>query len=231
MKKNIHTIKDIPKIDRPREKLMQYGSGKLSNSELLAILLRSGRKGENVVQLSKRILTKFNTTGLANAQYDALSECHGIGPAKACEIIACFELGKRFLKGKKARLYLSAKDVWVAMRDVRNNKKEHVVIFYLNARSQEIKKEIISVGILTNSIIHPREIFEPAIRHNAAHIIVAHNHPSDDPTPSEQDIAITYRLVEAGKILGIDLIDHVIVSPTKYFSMAEHDMIQKNTSQ
>lgn len=226
--KHIHTIQEMAKIDRPREKLITYGPERLSNSELLAILLRTGGKGENVVQLAKRVLTKFHTGGIVDAPYHALKDTHGLGPAKACEIVACFELGKRFLKEKKARLYLSAKDVWDAMSDVRTNKKEHVVIFYLNARSQEIKKEIISVGILTTSIIHPREVFESAIRHGAAHLIIAHNHPSDDTKPSEHDLAMTYRLTEAGKILGIELLDHVIVGPTNYFSMAGNNMIPKD---
>ena len=218
-------LKDIPKIDRPREKLEKYGPEKLSNSELLAILLRTGGKGLNVVELANRILKKFSNNGLAKANFKELKNIYGLGGAKACEIIACFELSRRLLKNKKSALLMSPKDVWRELKDIRNNKKEHFVIFFLDARNQEIKREIISVGSLDASLVHPREVFEPAIRHTAAQIIVSHNHPSGDEKPSEEDKKITQRLINSGKILGIGIIDHIIVTKNKYFSFKENNLI------
>ena len=155
-----YKIKDLPKIERPREKLIKYGPEKLSNSELLAILLRSGKKGENVVELANKILKKFGTNELPNLTFDDLKDYSGLGPAKTCEIVACFELGKRLLKDKKAQIYLSPKEVWEELKDLRDLKKEHFVIFYLDSRNQEIKREIISVGSLNANLVHPREVFE-----------------------------------------------------------------------
>lgn len=214
-------IKDLPKIDRPREKLIHYGPEKLSNSELLAILLRSGKKGENVVDLANRILRIFSSNRLSEVAFSELVKISGLGPAKACEIVACFELGKRLLKGKKAKIYLTPKDVWQELKDIRDNKKEHFVIFFLDARNQEIKKEIISVGTLTANIVHPREVFEPAILNLTAQIIIAHNHPSGCAEPSEDDLKITKKLIEAGEILGIEIIDHIIVSKNSFYSFKE----------
>lgn len=218
-------IKDLPKIERPREKLEKYGPEKLSNSELLAILLRTGGKGLNVVEMSRKILGKFSGDGLAKASVKELKNTFGLGSAKACEIIACFELGRRLLQNKKSQIYLTPKDIWQELKDIRDNKKEHFVIFFLDARNQEIKREIISVGSLNANLVHPREVFEPAIRHTAAQIIVAHNHPSDDAEPSEEDKTITQRLLESGKILGIDIIDHIIVTKNNYFSFKERKLI------
>src|SRR3989338_7322857 len=141
-------IKDLPKIERPREKLEKYGPGKLSNSELLAILLGTGTKGINVVELSNKILKKFTGNNLSKADVKELKNTTGLGEAKACEIVACFELGRRLLKDKKAELILSPKQVFEESRDLRNNKKEHFVVFYLDTRNQEIKRETISMGTL-----------------------------------------------------------------------------------
>jgi len=219
------TIKDLPKVERPREKLIHYGPEKLSNSELLAILLRSGRRGENVVELASKILKKFRADKLPYLTFDELKDCPGLGPAKACEIVACFELGKRLLKGKKARIYLKPREVWEELKGIRNNKKEHFVVFYLDTRNQEIKREIISIGSLNANLVHPREVFEPAVRNLAAQIILAHNHPSGDPEPSEDDLVITKRLVEAGKIMGIEIIDHIIVVKNGFLSFKEKNLI------
>ena len=223
--RNKKTIKDLPKVERPREKLIKYGPEKLSNSELLAILLRSGKKGENVVELANKILKRFRSDKLSHLTFDELKDYPGLGQAKACEIVACFELGKRLLKGKKARIYLKPKEVWEELKDIRNNKKEHFVIFYLDSRNQEIKREIISIGSLNANLVHPREVFEPAVRSLAAQIILAHNHPSGDPEPSEDDITVTKRLIEAGKIMGIEVIDHIIIVKNGYFSFKEKNLI------
>jgi len=217
-------IKDLPKVDRPREKLEKYGPEKLSDSELLAILLRSGAKGINVVELARKILGKFSGSGLAKVGFRELKSTFGLGAAKACEIVACFELGRRLLQNKKSQIYLTPKDVWNELKDIRDNKKEHFVIFFLDARNQEIKREIISVGSLNANLVHPREVFEPAVRHLAAQIILAHNHPAGDLKPSEQDIEITKRLVEAGDILGIDIVDHIIVTKNGYASFKEKQL-------
>jgi len=218
-------IQDLPKVDRPREKLEQYGPERLSNSELLAVILRTGTKGMNVVELSQKILRKFNGTRLADAPVAELKATFGLGAAKACEIAACFELGRRLLQSKKSVLLLTPQDVWNELKDIRDNKKEHFVVFFLDSRNQEIKRDIVSVGTLDASIIHPREVFEPAIRHLAAQVIIAHNHPSGDPEPSVEDVAITKKLTEAGKLLGIELLDHIIVTKSVFLSLKERNLI------
>jgi len=218
-------IKDLPKVERPREKLMQYGPEKLSNSELLAILLRFGKRGENVIELANKILKRFSKDELPSLTFNDLKDYPGLGPAKACEIIACFELGKRLLKDKKAEIYLEPKEIWEELKDLRDHRKEHFVIFYLDSRNQEIKREIISVGSLNANLVHPREVFEPAVRNLAAQIILAHNHPSGDPEPSEDDLLLTKKLVESGKILGIEVSDHIIVAKDNFFSFKNKGII------
>lgn len=218
-------IKDLPKIERPREKLEKYGPEKLSNAELLAILLRTGSKGINVIEMANKILKKFGKDGLDKALFADLKNTFGLGSAKACEITACFELGRRFLQNKKCQIYLSPEDVWREMKDIRENKKEHFVVFFLDSRNQEIKREIISIGSLNASLVHPREVFEPAVRYLAAQIILAHNHPSGNAEPSEDDLGLTKRLVEAGKILGIEVIDHVIVAKNSFASLKEKGIV------
>ena len=212
-------IKDKPKIERPRERLEKYGPSKLKDWELLAILLRSGTKEMDVARLSQKILRDFKDEKILEASIEDLQNIHGLGLAKACEIVACFELGKRKLKGKKTNILLTPKDVWGAMADIRSSKKEHFVVFYLNARNQEIEREIISVGTVNASLVHPREVFEGAIKNNATSIILAHNHPSGDAEPSQDDIEITKKLVYAGKILDIRVVDHVIVIGEEFLSI------------
>lgn len=212
-------IKDLPKIELPREKLEKYGPEKLSNSELLAILLRSGTEEANVIELSRHILKKFQYPNITEASLKDLKQIHGLGTAKACEIIACFELGRRLLQNKKATLLLSPEDVWRELADIREHRKEHFVVFFLDARNQVTRRELVSMGTLNASIVHPREVFEPAIKYNAAQVIVAHNHPSGDTTPSTEDMEVTSRLQVAGNILGIELLDHVIVTKNSYKSI------------
>ncbi|HLD26658.1 MAG TPA: DNA repair protein RadC [Patescibacteria group bacterium] len=219
------TIKDLPNIERPREKLTRYGPEKLSHAELLALILRSGQKKLNAVELSKRILNTFGKEGLIGVTKTELLNTFGMGDAKASALIACFELGRRFLQNKQSSLLLSPKDVWSELKDVRDNKKEHFIIFFLDARNQEIKREIISIGSLNASIVHPREVFEPAVRYLTAQIIVSHNHPSGNTEPSEDDLLMTKRLVESGKILGIELVDHIIVSKNGFLSFKEKKLI------
>ncbi len=212
-------IKDLAKVDRPREILEKYGPEKLSDAQLLAILLRTGTKDCNVIELSKKILKKFPDQKLLEANIENLSEIHGLGKVKAGEIIACLEFGRRILKDKKSNLILSPKDVWENCQDIRDHKKEHFVVFFLDTRNQQIQREVISIGTLNANLVHPREVFEPAIKCSAAQIIVCHNHPSGNPEPSDEDLAITRRLQEAGKILGIEVLDHVVVTKTSYLSI------------
>lgn len=205
-------LKDVSRMDMPREKMEKYGPGRLSDFELLAILLRTGTKDLNVLQLSQKILQKFKKESFIDVSINDLRGIYGLGLAKTCEIVACFELGRRMLKDKKFAILLSSEDVWNRLEDIRGSKKEHFVVFYLDSRNQEIQREIISVGTLNESLVHPREVFEGAIKNNAAAIIIAHNHPSGNLEPSEADVEITKKLVSAGKILDIKIISHVIVS-------------------
>jgi DNA repair protein RadC len=227
MTKKTLTIRDLPRIERPREKLIKYGPDKLSNAELLAIILRTGKKGENVLKIAKNIIRRFGTKRLPDLTFKELKTIPGIGTTKGCEIIACFELSKRIFKSKKVKIaqILKPEDVFQELKDIRDLKKEHFVVFYLNSRNQEIKREIISVGTLNASLVHPREVFEPAVKNLAAQVILAHNHPSGDLEPSEDDLAINKRLVEAGKILGIEVVDHVIVIKNEYLSFKERGLL------
>lgn len=215
------SIKEVPRVDRPREKMLAYGPNKLSTSELLAILLRTGIKGHNAVEVGKSLLQRFGAIGLATATIVELSEAKGIGTVKALEIVAALELGRRVLQQKESTLVLSSAEVWEELKDLRELKKEHCIVLYLDTVHQIIKRELIAVGILNASLIHPREIFEPAIRQSAAEIIIAHNHPSGDPTPSDSDIVLTKRLVAAGELLGITVLDHVIIGKHGWASFKE----------
>lgn len=212
-------IKDLPRTERPREKLQKYGAERLSDAELLAILLRTGRESVSAVELARKILTHKSDKSIADVGVAELRRVPGLGLAKACEIVACFELGRRFLQGKKTSLLLSPEAVWHELKDLRSHKKEHFVIFFLDARNQEIAREIISVGTLTMNVVHPREVFESAIARSTGQILLAHNHPSNDPEPSAEDIRVTVQLCEAGRILGIQIVDHVIVSAAGFHSM------------
>jgi len=218
-------IKDIDRIDRPREKLKKYGINKLSNIELLALVMGSGRKGENVIELSKKILRTFSHDEFSGLSWNDLRCIKGLGEAKISTLLACFELGKRLVNHKKSVLILSPKDVWEEVKDLRGSKKEHFVSFYLDVRNQIIKREIISVGNLNTALVHPREVFEPAVKHLAAQIILCHNHPSGECEPSEEDLIQTKRLVKAGEILGIEVVDHIIVAEKDYLSLKEKKLI------
>jgi len=209
----------------PREKLLKYNNpDKLKTEELLAMILRTGTKNFDVLTLAKKILKHYDRE-LPYVSVKELKNFLNIGEARACSIVACFELGKRLLKDKKTYLYLTPKDVYERLSEYRTAKKEHFFVFYLDSRNQEIKCELVSVGILNSSIVHPREVFEPAVKYLACQIIVAHNHPSGSLEPSKDDLEITQHLVKSGEILGIELLDHVIVSKNGYFSFKEHKLI------
>ncbi|MBI5233440.1 MAG: DNA repair protein RadC [Deltaproteobacteria bacterium] len=206
-------LKDIPRVDRPRERFLEKGSDALSKSELLAVLIGSGIKGKNVKQLSEQIIRKFGNKFL-DITFDDLLKISGIGTAKALQIVAALALVKRFHEelGPKDNIVLSAQDAISLTSEIRDKKKEYLVCLYLNARNALLKKEIISIGILDKSIIHPREIFGPAVELRAAGIILVHNHPSGDVTPSKQDVEVVNKILKAGKIMGVNIIDFIIVS-------------------
>jgi DNA repair protein RadC len=220
-------IKDIPKVDRPRERMIKYGPDKLMDEELLALVLGSGIKGVNVKTLAKRILKKYKNT-LETVTVKEFAKEKGLGEAKASQVVAVLELGKRVFAGKKAKLVLSPKDVWERCEDFRGSKREHFAVFFLDSRNQAIKKEIISIGTLNASLVHPREVFESAIKTNTASIILVHNHPSGDTGPSNEDIKLTKRIAEAGKLLGIEVLDHIIITTDGHLSMKEEGYFISN---
>lgn len=216
-------IADLPFVKRPREKLIKYGPDRLSNAELLAVILRTGSRGENVLGLAARILRAITIAHLPHTTYDDLVRISGIGSTKACALLASVELGKRIFENKKSGIgqLLSPQDVFESLKDIRESKKEHFVVFFLDTRNQQIKREIISIGTINASLVHPREVFEPAVKHLAVQVILAHNHPSGDLEPSEEDLDVNRRLREAGQILGIEVLDHVIVTGTSFRSFKE----------
>lgn len=215
-------IKDIPKIDRPRDRFLQKGADALSKSDLLAILLGSGIKGKNVRQLSENIIKKFGKNFL-NITVDDLLEISGIGQAKALQIASAISLVKRFYDENKTNeiVIKNSQDVLSLTYDLRDKKKEHLVCLYLNARNALLKKEIVSVGLLDKALLHPREIFYPATELNAASVILIHNHPSGDSSPSEKDNQIIEKIVQAGEIMGIPVIDFIIISANGNYSFFE----------
>ncbi|MDI6714152.1 MAG: DNA repair protein RadC [Thermodesulfovibrio sp.] len=219
-------IKSIPKFDRPREKMEQKGAKALSNLELLAVLLGSGIKDKDVFEVAKDIL-KLAQEDFNNITLEKLKNIEGVGLAKACQIMAAIEFSKRFLikDGIKIR---NADDVIRLTEELRDKKQEYFLSFTLDGASNLIQKRIIFIGTLNHSIVHPREVFADAISDRAAGIIFVHNHPSGDTTPSKQDIEITKRLIEAGKIVGIEVVDHVIVSRNGYFSFQAEGILKED---
>jgi DNA repair protein RadC len=217
-------IKDLKKIDLPREKLAKYGVDKLKDYELLALLLGSGIKGLNVLELSKKILIKIKKIGIKKITLKDLIEIKGLGPAKASQVFAVLELGKRLNMENKLEI-LSASDVWNFCADIRALQRENFIAFYLDTQNCLIERQTISIGTLNASLVHPREVFEPALSFHAASIIIAHNHPSGELEPSVEDKEVTKRLMEAGGIIGIDVRDHIIVSKNGYFSFKEKKLI------
>ena len=207
-------LKDTPKHDRPREKFLEKGSDALTDSELLAILLGSGIKGTNVKLLAQKISRKFGDK-LMDATVEDLKQIPGIGDAKALQIASMFALANRMYEkhnGDEEHKVLSALDAARLVPELKTAKKEHLVCLYLNARSVLVHKEIVSVGTLDKSIIHPREVFAPGLEKHAASVIVIHNHPSGDPSPSDEDKQVAARIVEAGKIVGINVLDFLIIA-------------------
>jgi len=221
-------IKDLPLVDRPREKLKAKGPQNLKDPELLAILLGTGYQGKNVLQLARFILSKYKGSKLISTDYNELVKIKGISQAKACTILAAVELTKRALKHKDddtLPIIKSAKDVVAQSFYMRKRTREHFLVLFLNARNEMIFSRPMFVGTLNANLVHPREIFEEAVRQNAASIILVHNHPSGGARPSKDDMSITKTLVKAGQIMGIEVLDHVIIAKNRFFSFKEKKMI------
>lgn len=218
-------IRDVPKDARPRERLLSDGPESLSNQELLAILLRTGTKDESVLQLAQRLLHHFEGLRLLkDATVEEMTSIKGIGAAKAIQILAAIELGRRISRLSYDERYVirSPEDgAKYLMDDMRFLSQEHFVAIYLNTKNQVIHRKTVFIGSLNASIVHPREVFKEAIKRSAASVICAHNHPSGDPTPSREDIEVTKRLAECGRIIGIELLDHLIIGDQKFISLKE----------
>jgi len=222
--KNSFTVHDLPLSERPRERLLKLGSEALSATEILALILGRGIKGESVMVTTQRLLSKFgNLKGIANASVEELTEIKGIGPAKAAQIKAAFELSRRLessLDESEKPIIKSPQDtIKIVKNRLKGKKKEHFLVLSLDTRNHLINCKPVSIGSLDSSIVHPREVFKEAISSTAASVIFVHNHPSGDPTPSKEDIKLTKRLVEVGEIMGINVLDHIIVCDKEFLSM------------
>ncbi|OGF27609.1 hypothetical protein A2303_01565 [Candidatus Falkowbacteria bacterium RIFOXYB2_FULL_47_14] len=221
-KQYVLRVRDLAKEDKPREKLIKYGPDILSAAELLAIILSTGTKKEEVMTMASRLLKEYGEKTIINQTKPVVLEKElGIPITKACQIVACFALGRRFFRETNggAVTIRTAKQAFNYLKDMRDLPKEQLRGLYLNSRYRLIHDEVISVGSLTANIVHPREIFRPAIEYSAAAVIIAHNHPSGSVTPTKSDITATDQIAAAGRILGIDLLDHIIIAKNKFASI------------
>lgn len=214
-------IREIAIDNRPRERLLRYGIHSLSDAELLAIILQTGTRYENVIDLSNRLISKYGIKKLSQCSLKELQEIKGIGIAKACKIMAIFEIGKRQkIKVGLGKQIKSSKDVFDHVNGrLSEEDREFFMVLHLDTRNRVIRDEIISVGTLNSSLIHPREVFKSAIKDSTNAIILVHNHPSGDPEPSEEDREITKMLSMAGKLLSIKVLDHVIIGKGRWRSI------------
>lgn len=223
------TIKDLDISDRPREKMINEGYEALNEEELLAIILSTGYKNKNVIELSKEILASFSYEELLEVEVDELIKIDGIKLAKATKIVASLQLGRRISEKvikKKIKKITSSDDVYTYMKnELTFKKKEHFVAILLDTKNVIIAEETISIGDLSSTIVNPREVFKPAIKKSAKSIILVHNHPSGNPTPSMEDLQITKRLVDAGEILDISVLDHIIIGKDKFYSFKKEGNI------
>jgi DNA repair protein RadC len=214
---------ELPEENRPRERLMSAGVHALSEAELLALILQHGTRGENIIDISNRLIAKYGAEKLPSLSLKELQAIKGIGSAKAMQITAVFELSKRCSSnGNGGKPITSAKDAYdYALPRLQNQDREQFIVLLLDTKNRVVKSEIISVGTLNASIVHPREVFKSAIKESANAIIVVHNHPSGDATPSEEDCRVTTVLAEAGKLLNIEVLDHVIIGHESHYSFAK----------
>lgn len=222
------TIRDLPAVDRPRERLARLGPGALSTPELLAIVLQSGTEGENALDLAYRLLAHYGgLVGLARASFAQLTSERGIGTAKAAQIMAALELGRRLLQAhpeEHTALYTTSDAAALLMAEIGHLEQEVFCVLFLDARFRVMSIQKLYQGNLTMTQIRIAEVFREAIRRNCAVIIVAHNHPSGDPTPSPDDIATTRQLVKAGQLLNIEVLDHLIIGLGRWVSMRERGL-------
>ena len=223
------TVRDLPKSERPRERLIKFGPEALSAQELLALIIGRGIPKKSVMNIAQELLARFgNIKAISQASIAGLSEIKGVGLAKAAQLKACFELGKRQDLEPELKNYdiKNPQSVVKAIRaSIKDKAKEHFKLILLDTRNKIIGISTISIGTLNASLVHPREIFKEAIIHNSASVVLAHNHPSGDPEPSDEDLTITKRLVKSGKILGIEVIDHIIIGKTGFSSFKERGLI------
>ncbi len=217
-------ITNLSKDNRPRERLQNQGVASLSTAELLGIILKSGTKKENVLEISSKLLAKYGLENLHSCTLQELSQEHGIGKAKACQIIALFELYNRIKQiPSKTKEIISASDIYNLYHPkLADLKQEHFIAVYLDTKNKVICDKTITKGILDASLIHPREVFHGAIKNLARSLIVIHNHPSGDPAPSEEDLFVTKKLQETSEIIGIELLDHVIIGKEAFWSWSEN---------
>ena len=224
-----YTIHDLPQEDRPRERLREVGVDNLSIQELLALIIERGKKNQNVLTIAQNLLAHFgNLTKIKETSIEELQKIKGVGFATACKLKAAFKLGEKAQTHHKryGQKIETPEDVYNLLKtELASKKKEHFKLLSLTSRNRLIAVDNISSGSLNSNIVHPREVFAAAIANRAAVVILTHNHPSGDPEPSEDDLKITKRLVEAGKILGIEVTDHVIVARDKYFSFAKNNLL------
>jgi len=216
-------IKEMPDDSRPREKLMKLGPENLASAELLAIIFGIGTPGENVVDMSNRLINEYGLDKLNECSLKELQKIKGIGKAKACQLQSLFEFNKRHITSKKPVKKINcAEDVFDYFHErLKDKKEEHFYVLILNTQNYIIDEQLVSKGILDASIIHPREVFRPAIKNSASKIVLVHNHPSGDPTPSQEDLEITKKLIDIGEGLGIKVVDSVVLGGGKWESLEE----------
>lgn len=222
------SVKHWPEDERPRERLVAHGPASLSDAQLLAIIIRNGRAGRSAVDLGRELLERFGSlAGIEQAGIKEICAVPGIGPAKAAELKAAIELGRRYQKPSLAGAsFCSSGDIAAYYRPrMKDLKKEIFRCALLDTKNKLIREEVISVGSLSASIVHPRDAFKPAVRESAAAVIFIHNHPSGDIKPSQEDILLTRRLVQAGEVLGIQVLDHIIIGDGEHFSFRDNGMI------
>ena len=222
-------IKEIPQDERPRERLLCYGVEQLSNEELLAILLKTGTRDMSAKVLASYLLKEIgNISELQHTSYQVLAQMKGVGRAKACTLLAAVELGKRVLQ-KKSILYQKFTDAYQVASYYQDKighfKQEYFICIYLDVSKKLIHEKVLFIGTLNRSLVHPREVFKEAYQVSASSIICVHNHPSGEVLPSKEDVLFTSQLVKVGKMLGIEVIDHIIIGEDKYYSFFENNRI------
>jgi DNA repair protein RadC len=218
---------DVEESERPRERLFELGPGALSDADLVALVFGSGSGGESVLDVAARVTRSIHLRRLHQTALEDLLAVKGMGPARAAQLLAAAEIGRRLWPdADPIPLVRGPETIFELTSDIRRSNREHFLGFYLNSRNQVLRREIISIGSLNASIVHPREVFIPALAVSAASLILAHNHPSGDPSPSEEDLAITRRIAESGRLLGIELLDHVVVAREAYTSFKERRLLR-----